>query len=90
MNLKWQRQWTRFPKDVTSVNLWADGAFLGPADVLNESFGGIAVAFAGSAPLELGQSIEIEHGAGRAVAIVRDVNPREGGSRRVGLEWVRT
>ncbi len=82
-----QRRWIRFPAQVSQVELlWADEVV--EAKVLDESFQGLGIKLAAELPLpELGQVITVHYNGGTMPAIVRNLEPQEDGSTRIGLQW---
>jgi len=83
-----QRRWMRFPSDVSSVSVVSRGKAVGQADVVDESFAGIALDLDDIDGLGLDQRIEINFRGQPRPCIVRYVVPMANGRYRVGLEWL--
>ncbi len=82
-----QRRWIRFPAQVSQVELlWADEVV--EATVLDESFQGLGIKLPAGLPTpEKDQVITVHYNGGTMPAIVRNLEPQEDGSVRLGLQW---
>ena len=85
-----QRRWMRFPSDVSSVSLLPSGSSQLTADVVDESFTGIAVDLDDADGLIPNQQVDLDFRGEQRRGIVRYVVPMANGRYRVGLEWLAT
>lgn len=83
-----ERRWMRFPADETRVYLRGSSGDEIPAQVRDESFGGIGV-LVDHAPAELvpGVAVEVEYAGAPMAALIRRVNQQDDGRTFLGLEW---
>ena len=83
-----QRRWMRFPSDVSSVSLSAKGSYQLTADVVDESFTGIAIDLDDADGLVPHQQVDLEYRGEPRRGIVRYIVPMANGRYRVGMEWL--
>lgn len=83
-----QRRWMRFPSDVSSVSVVSRGSSLGQADVVDESFTGIAIDLDEIGGLVPHDQVEIYFRGQPRQCFVRYVVPMANSRYRIGLEWV--
>ena len=86
-----KRKWLRFPKDIRTVTLKLDAENSRTADVVDESYGGIAIELKDISRLNIGCEIDVEYGASEMKAVIRYVRTADApvdGRQRIGLEWL--
>lgn len=83
-----QRRWMRFPSDVSTVAIHSHGNPVGQADVVDESFAGIALDLDDIGGLVPEQRIEINFRGEPRRCVVRYMVPMANGRYRLGLEWL--
>lgn len=74
----------RFPAQVEHVRVVG---ICDAARVVNESHSGIAILVADAAPFVDGATVDIDYNGAPMPAVVRRIQPRDGGDWLVGLEW---
>ena len=86
-----KRKWLRFPKDIRTVTLKLDAENSRTADVVDESFGGIAIELKDISRIEIDREIEVEYGSFEMKALIRYIRTADApvdGRQRIGLEWL--
>lgn len=83
-----RRQWRRFLGEAVDVRLAQDMGEPLPAEMLDESFGGIGLLLDDAQPLAVGQELDVLYNGTPIRAVVRYVGLSENGRHRVGLEWL--
>ncbi|QDU63781.1 PilZ domain protein [Planctomycetes bacterium Pan216] len=86
-----QRNWIRFPKDISRVTLkplGEDASGLREAEVIDESFGGLGIRVLDAEGLEIGQRIDVVYGQGSITATIIYIDDEENASYRIGIRWI--
>jgi hypothetical protein len=83
-----ERRWMRFPADESRVYLFTSSDEEVPAQVRDESFGGIGL-LVDAAPAEFapGVAVEVEYAGAPMSALIRRVSQEVDGRTFLGLEW---
>lgn len=82
-----RRQWGRFVADVGQLVVEAEAGDTRPADVWDESFGGIGLLMDDVRGLEVGNELKLTYDGTPMRGVVRNVLQQPDGRYRVGIEW---
>ena len=82
-----RRRWGRFVSDVGQLGVARRGRQQRPAEVLDESFGGIGLLVPDAADLAAGVAVDLTYDGTPMQGVVKSVVPDSQAGSRVGIEW---
>ena len=82
-----RRQWGRFVSHVGKLVVRTADHDGTPAEVMDESFGGIGIVLQDGPLLDIGDEVEISCDGTPMSGVVRNIAAEEAGRQRIGVEW---
>ena len=81
------RKWKRFSGCLEKVTFYTKDQVRYESEIINESFGGIAMLVDYDLGLRVGQDLTIYIDECRIVVTIANISPHRGGKYRIGAHW---